>query len=157
MQKWGSLNDLADVTRLSVRTLNYIRRDEPNVLVFRSKGKRVEYDLGACNANLRDRAAAQALKSAEPKDFEDARTRKMAAEARLAELELAAAERRMVPADETARLVESLLTQLRAQLVTLPGRHGPQMVGLKSELEAVARLEAAVEEAMGAMAAGGDE
>lgn len=155
MPKWGTLQELSEVSKLSERTLGYIRRDEPNVLVSRprkgGRGGLIEYDLGACNANLRDRAAAMAVKSAEPKDFDEARTRKMAAEARLAELELAAAERRMVPAEETDQVVDALLTQLRSQLVTLPQRHAPQVVGLRTIVEAQTRLEAAIEEVMGAL------
>lgn len=154
MQKWGSLSDLADYSGMSPRMLAYIRKDEPSVLVFREKGKRLEFDLGACNANLRKRERDKALKDAEPQDFEDAKTRKMAAEARLAELDLETKEGRLLDVETTTKTVEAYLTQLRSQLITAPQRHAPAMVGMKSIPEATMKLEAMCTELMGALSNG---
>lgn len=149
MQRWGSLNELVEMSGLSLRTLQYIRKQEPNVLVYREKGKRVEYDIPACNTNLRKRERDLAVKEAEPTDLKDAQTRKMAAEARLAEIEVALAEGRVVTVEDTAKRVQEDYAAVRAQLLTLPQRWAAQMVGLKTIVEAQTKLEQGVAEAMG--------
>lgn len=148
LQKWGSLNELVEMSGLSLRTLQYIRKQEPNVLVYREKGKRVEYDIPACNTNLRKRERDLAVKEAEPTDLKDAQTRKMAAEARLAEIEVALAEGRVVTVEETAKRVQEDYAAVRAQLLTLPQRWAPQLVAVKTILEAQTKLEQAVAETM---------
>lgn len=148
LQRWGSLNELVEMSGLSLRTLQYIRKQEPNVLVYREKGKRVEYDIPACNTNLRKRERDLAVKEAEPTDLKDAQTRKMAAEARLAEIEVALAEGRVVTVEETAKRVQDDYAAVRAQLLTLPQRWAPQLVVVKTILEAQTKLEQAVAETM---------
>lgn len=91
------------------------------------------------------------IKAAEPKDFEEARARKMAAEARLAELEQARMEGRSIDVEESARVVDAMLTQLRGQLITLPQRWAPALVGLGTLPKVQAVLEQAVEETLGAL------
>lgn len=152
--RWGNLNNLAAVSGLSLKGLQLIRNKEPNVLIWRERGKLIEYDLAACNTNLRNRERQAALKAAEPKDFEEARTRKMAAEARLSELELARAERSQIPIEEAAQVFEAHLVQFRAQVVTLPQRWAPQLVGMRSIVEATTQLELAVADLFGALSGG---
>ena len=154
MQKWGNLNELAHFSGLSLRTLAYIRRQEPNVLVFREKGKRVEYDIPACNTKLRARERAMAIKEAEPKDLFEAELRKAAADARLAEIKVAREEGQLVTIEDSARLVEGLLSDLRAQLITLPQRVAPSLVGAKTVVEVQTRLDQAIAEMMTNMSAG---
>lgn len=155
LQKWGSLNDLVEMSGLSLRTLQYIRKQEPNVLVYREKGKKVEYDIPACNTNLRARERALATKEAEPTDFKDAQTRKMAGEARKVELEVALTEGRLVPVEETAKQVQEAFAGVRSQLLTLPQRLAPQFVGLKTIMEAQVKLEQGITDAMTRISGGG--
>lgn len=148
LPRWGDLKTLAALSGLSVRMLAYIRKQEPNVLLYRENGKGVEFDIPACNTNLRKRERQMALKDAEPKDFEEARTRKMAAEARLAELEQARMEGRTVDVEEAARTVDGVLAQLRAQLVTFPQRWSPRLVGVPTITKVQGVLEEAIDETM---------
>ncbi|MHB1330241.1 MAG: hypothetical protein ACYC2K_18735 [Gemmatimonadales bacterium] len=63
------------------------------------------------------------------------RARKLAAEARMVELDLQEREGQVVPIAETRRVVAKLLTRLRGQLMVFPQRVAPQAVGLKTLAE----------------------
>lgn len=89
-----------------------------------------------------------------PADAEEAKARKLAAEARLAELELAAKEGTMVTVEDAAQAVEAKLEGLRSSLVTLPQRIAPVVLGCKTLAEVTAKLDAAVAEAMTSIAEG---
>jgi hypothetical protein len=95
----------------------------------------------------------QAKSEAAPKSGKDSMERKLAAEARMAEIELAAIEGKYVTVEDAARSVEGMLEQLRAQLLTLPQRWSPNLVGVKTVPDALQRLEAAVRETLEALSA----
>jgi phage terminase Nu1 subunit (DNA packaging protein) len=89
--------------------------------------------------------------------LDEARIRKLTAEAALAELELAERERLVVSIDEMERLLSAPLYRLRAQLLVLPSKWAPALVGCRTIADAQTRLEAAVSEAMLTLAETGDD
>lgn len=122
---WGNLNDLVLATGLARRTLQYMAKQEPGVLITRERGRKTEYDIGACNVNLRKREVAKI--EAERKKEEDgdesmasAEKRKAIAEATIAELKLATAQRAVVPIEDHLREIDNTLLHLRAVLIAHP-------------------------------------
>lgn len=136
--RWVSLNDLAAETGLVTRTLQYIRTQEPGVLVYRTRGKVTEYQQPACAINLRKREVDKAVREAGPADdLDSARTRKALAEAELVELEVAKARGAVVALADYERALASILDLETARLRALPVR----MAHFGPEVEAVAEQE----------------
>ena len=81
---------------------------------------------------------------AKPADFEEAKTRKIAAEAELAEYELEQARGRFVAVEDLDGRVGPVFDMIRAKLTSLPGRAGPRVLGAKDLATVVATLEAEV-------------
>lgn len=80
-----------------------------------------------------------------------ARVRKMAAEARLAELALAREEGQLLTVVDFERELAKPLDRLRARLLNMPSRWAPQTVGCRTILESQAQWEAAIREAIDVM------
>lgn len=136
--RWISLNQLAEETGLAVRTLQYIRAQEPSVLTTRQRGKLLEYKQPDCAVALRKREADKALRDAAPEaDYESERTRKTRAEASLAELELAKERGRLVAVADYEAALASVLDRLMARLRAIPVRlaHLGQPVETAAEAE----------------------
>lgn len=120
-QKWGTLEDLVLVSGLARRTLQYIRKQEPGVLITRQRAGKTEYDLGACNVQLRRREREQALTDARGDDkLAEAERRKAVAEAGLAETKLLQVQAKLIPLDDHMQEVESILASIRAALLAHP-------------------------------------
>lgn len=139
MSRWVSLNQLADETGLAVRTLQYIRAQEPSVLVTRQKGKALEYKQPDCAVNLRTREAEKARRDAAPAmSFDEARTRKALAEAEMVEIEVARARGEVVSVEDSAKVLGTVLDRLTARLRALPVRlaHLGELVEQAAEAEA---------------------
>lgn len=81
-------------------------------------------------------------------DLETERARLVAAQARLAELELAQAEAKLVTVEYADAREAARLQRLRAKLLAFPSRWAPRLVGLRSIAEAQLALEPAITEAM---------
>ena len=120
-------------------------------------GTRREYQWPAFPRWREQELARQAVREVEPRDIEAARCRKVAAEARLAELELALAERTQIPIEEAAHAFEAALSHLRSQLVTLPQRWAPDLVGLPTIPAVTVVLERVVAALMGTLSGRLDE
>lgn len=90
-------------------------------------------------------------------DTSDGGQRLKAAQASLAELDLALRTGRVVPVADVERDVGVVFDRLRAKLVALPGKWGPMLVGCRTIAEATARLEPAVHDAMADLSYAGDE
>lgn len=139
MSRWIALNQLADETGLAVRTLQYIRAQEPSVLVTRQKGKTLEYKQPDCAINLRTREAEKARREAAPTmTLDDARTRKALAEAEMVEIEVARARGEVVSVEDSAKVLGTVLDRLTARLRALPVRlaHLGELVEQEAEAEA---------------------
>ena len=89
-----------------------------------------------------------------PADFEAARARKVAAEAEIAEYELAQLRGTLVPEDALDKVYGERLDMLRAKLQAFPGSVATRLVGLKTLLEVQAVLDRGVRELMTNLAHG---
>ena len=144
--------ELAALLGLTTRQVNnLVERGMP---VASADGKRM-YDAPACIAWYRDAKVAEAVAAVGPDDLETQKTRKTAAEARLAELELARLEGRVVDVEAAAREVDALLDRLRAVLLAFVSRNAHLLVGRKSIPEVSGVLEGAVQELMAALVEAG--
>jgi phage terminase Nu1 subunit (DNA packaging protein) len=135
--RWVSLNQLAAETGLAVRTIQYIRAQEPSVLVTR-QGKSMEYKQPDCAVNLRKREADKAVADANPGDLDTARTRKANAEAELAEIDVAKARGEVVSVADYEAALARVLDRLTARLRAMPVR----LAHLGTEAELAAETEA---------------
>lgn len=149
-KKEASQTEIAEILGLTTRQ---IRNLEGEGMPHRAEGNRKLYPLPGAVQWYYQREIARAM----PTDFEEAKARKMAAEAALAELELAQAEGRIVTVDDMEKMLSSPLYRLRAKMLSLPSKWAPSLVGCRTVAEAQTRLEAAVEEAMLALAETGEE
>lgn len=70
-----------------------------------------------------------------------ARVRKMAAEARMAELAVEEREGTLIPLESFRRLLDTIVAELRARISAFPGKYAPRVVGLKATAEGQALLE----------------
>lgn len=76
-----------------------------------------------------------------PRDQEDAKTRKLAAEAELAELNLAVARGDFIAVEAVRGMVGPVFDTIRAKLLAIPGRVAPQMVAARTLADARDGLE----------------
>lgn len=142
--RYVSLNQLAAETGYVTRTLMYIRKQEPGVLIYREKGSTVEYEQPTCAVNLRKREVAQEIAKVQPADLDSARARKANAEAEIAELELAKARGQMVTVADYERALGVMCDRFVARLRALPVRLAH--LGDAVEAEAEAEAEAIIAE-----------
>lgn len=87
-----------------------------------------------------------------PRDLEEAKVRKLAAEAERAELELAKARGEVLPIAAVVALVRAAYDVVRARLVALPARLAPEVLGLERVRDAVPVIERAVDEILRSLA-----
>ena len=79
-----------------------------------------------------------------PANFEDAKGRKMQAEAELAELELATRRSQLVAVELYREEIRGVVRTIRAQLLAVPGRYAPRTAGLATLPESQRAWDAAV-------------
>lgn len=95
-----------------------------------------------------DQIQAQAVGDTTKLDLNEARRRKLAAEAAHAELDLAKRRGELVEIAEVAAAVGDDYTNLRAKLLALPVRLAPQCVGITNTAEVQATVEKFIHEAL---------
>lgn len=88
------------------------------------------------------------VQAAQPADFEEARARKMSAEAELAELDLAQKRGQLIPLEQHGQRLARILERVRARLVAIPGTVAPRLLSLETAVEAQAVVAGAVAEAL---------
>lgn len=136
--RWIGLNELADETGMSVRNLQYVRTQEPGVLVTRQRGSLTQYKQPDCAINLRKREADKARKDHAPTvSLDEARTRKALVEAELAEMDLAKQRGELVTTADYETALARVLDRLTARLRAMPVR----LANIGPEAEAAAELE----------------
>ena len=131
---------LAGKLKVSVKTVQRLVRD--GVLVRDHTGKGhpkypypENHDLFEAYQRRLDREKLDAEERVRDPD-----RRKKEADARLAELKVAEAEGRLIPADLLDDLVEELLDRLQSRILDIPGSWAPDLLGMKSIREGVNRL-----------------
>jgi phage terminase Nu1 subunit (DNA packaging protein) len=152
--RWVTLNQLADETGLAVRTLQYIRAQEPGVLVTRQKGKALEYKQPDCAINLRNREAKKARDEVTAEELDEARERagKIKAERERTEMHVAKLRGELAPVAAMDAAVERLATAVRNEVSGLRSRFTLSVVGLQTPAEAAAVLDEMGRQILGALA-----
>lgn len=79
-----------------------------------------------------------------PANFEDAKGRKMQAEAELAELDLATKRWQLVAVELYRQEIRGVVRTIRAQLLAVPGRYAPRTAGIATLPESQRAWDAAV-------------
>ncbi len=87
-------------------------------------------------------------KVGKPSGLDEARRRRLSAQAELAELELAKARGDLLTISDVERIVSTDYGKLRAQLLSMPGRLAPCVVGVKTMADATAAIDAEVRSVM---------
>jgi hypothetical protein len=92
------------------------------------------------DAEITRQVRTEATADTRPGDLEEARARKMAAEAELAELALAKARGQMVTVGAAVLAVERRFMHLRARILAVPSKGAYRLVGLRSLPQATKQL-----------------
>ncbi len=100
------------------------------------------------NPWVRQYEREQAKAAKQPAKLNASRARKLEAEARLVEMDLQEREGRLVPIDDTRRVVGKMLGRLRAQLIPFPQRWAPKLAAAATVPEAERLLSTGIHELM---------
>lgn len=151
MSKHVNQRDAAERLGLTTRQVkNLADLGMPTV----SAGGKLTYPFPECLKWYVEYKVTSAVNACTPGDFEEAKTRKMAAEAELAEMELAQQRGDLVAVVDVGARVAGVLERVRARLVVIPGKLAPRLVGVETAMEARGVLEVAVGEVLAELAAG---
>lgn len=144
---------LSQILAVSEETLTAWQRDSNFPIESRSKGQRGnQYDTGAVIAWLRKREVDSLMTNTSAIDIEEAKRRKLAAEAGLAELELAKEQETVVLIEDAAQEFGEQLSNLRAKLLSMPTKTASLVYTAKDITEAKDILENAILEALNELA-----
>jgi hypothetical protein len=91
------------------------------------------YEWPAFNRFVRETLARDAAAAASPGDLDEAKLRKLAAEAELAELALGKERGQLVEVSRYEREMGRAFARVRSRLLSLPVRAAPDVLGLKDE------------------------
>lgn len=130
--------ELERVTGLSRQTLAELAR-EPDC-PREKRGGRWVYPWPAWNEWRINRRVDRAVERAKPENYDAAKTRKMAADAELAELELARERGHLITLVDATKIADDAFDRVRARLVSIPGKEAYRFVGLKAIPKAVTAL-----------------
>lgn len=145
-----NLNELAahlDVTRQTVD--RWLKAGCPYVTkADRDAGKEWELDLAAVVDWRKDREVEKAIGTASGATIDEAKRRKTAAEAELAELDLAERRGQVVAVAAVMKFFGDQVSSARARLLALPTKAAPLMVPITDVVEAREQLDAIVRECL---------
>lgn len=99
----------------------------------------------------------RAKEEARPKTLDEARQRREAAEAQIAELTLAERQGKLCTLDAVIEAQAAIAMRIRSQLLALPSKLGPQCLGLRTISEAVAVLDVGVNDVMAELRGNDDD
>ncbi len=136
---------VADFFAVSLPTVDvWLRRGCPGQKV----GTRWSINSAEVSQWLRDRERQDALGETAAIDETEARRRKIAAEASLAELDLAMKQAAVVPIAMYEAQIAAMIGAARAKLLNLGAKVGPLVLGMDSPAEARAIIDGAVHEVL---------
>lgn len=95
-----------------------------------------------------EQVALQAVGDTKSLDIDEARRRKVAAEAALTELDLSKRKGELVEIEDVAESVGEDYANLRAKLLSLPVKVAPQAVGITDAIEVQSLIESLIHEAL---------
>lgn len=144
---------LAEYYGVEDRTVTNWVNGMPACPSWKENGRRY-FDSVKVAAWREAKARADALRNTEPLDLEKARARKMAADAELAELELARVRGEQVQVETVRETWSAIATKIRAQLLAAPGRYSARIVGVDSLPDAQRHLDAIVRDVLNELSEG---
>lgn len=153
--RWVNLAELAAETGFATRSLQYIRAQEPGVLVTRQRGTVTQYKQPDCAINLRNREAKAVTK--QPAELENFRRRRLEADTRMAELQLAEAEGRLIPLADYETRLAAMCDRIRGVLMTVPSKYLGRILTARSDMDAQGVGEQIRDELLAALQGTGDE
>lgn len=142
--------ELAAILGLSTRQ---IRNLEAEGMPHEAEGARKSYPI----PDAVQWYVAREQERAQPTDIEDAKKRKLTAEAETAELELARMRGQLVLVEDVVKEQARVYDHMRAKILATSAKAAPAMVGLRSIAEAQVRVEAVMRELMELLAETDDE
>jgi phage terminase Nu1 subunit (DNA packaging protein) len=147
---------LADALGISVQTVDaHVRRGMP--AAFRgSRGKQWSFEVAACVGWLLEQKGKEGLGDTTGLDLDEARRRKMAAEAALAEYDLAEKRGDVIQIDLSAKMVTEVFTSVRTRFLAIPSKLAPIMAAITTPEEARDILDGAINEALSELASTDD-
>lgn len=143
--EWLSQAELERVTGLSRQTLAELAR-EPDCPREQRDGWK--YPWPAWNTWYVNRRVDRAVERVKPADFEEARARKTAAEAELAELELAKQRGDLITVADAGKVMDDRLDRVAARLKAVPSKDAYRFVGLTGIPEVVPVLRQVIDGVM---------
>ena len=124
--------DLAEILRVSAPTVDaWIRRGLP-VAKKGGRGRAYEFDLADVIAWRVEQAETNASAATEVVDFEEARARKTAAEAEIAEADARQRRGELVEIDTVAEILETRLSTVRLRLLAVPAKVAPRVAPIRA-------------------------
>lgn len=117
-------------------------------LACTKSGNELLFNSAAVVAFLESQAEARAVANNRPADADEARARKLSAEAELAEMERDERRGELVPIAAVERVVVEEYTALRAKLLSLPSKLAPQVAIESGEAACRELLERGITEAL---------
>ena len=132
--------ELARLLDLSDETIsNYVRKGMP----VTGKGHAARYNLARCTAWLIDFEADKRVRLGQSGNVteDDAKVRKLVAEAQMKEYELAELKGLVIRVDDAQKEIQKELERVRSKLVAIPGTWAARIVGIKDNATATETLE----------------
>lgn len=147
--------DLARLAGVSLPTISqWVAKGCPYVKKG-AKGQPWQFDASHVWAWREEQVALQTVGDTSQLDIEEARRRKLAAEAALAELDVAKKKGELVEVEVVAETVGDDYANVRAKLLSLPTKAAPQLCAIDDAAEVQSFLEKLVFEALEELTADG--
>jgi phage terminase Nu1 subunit (DNA packaging protein) len=144
--KVANLNEVANIFGVSDQTVRkWVGKGCP---VLQEGGLQREWKFSTADVSSWLVAQQKRAKSEEHVDLEEARRRKLAAEAELAELDAAVRRGDVVPIEMVAKIIADQFTACRARFLSIPTKLAPVLISSTDMVECRTLLEAAVDEAL---------
>ena len=159
MSAKGRLVNMGDLSHLWGVALNtvkaWVRRGCP-VVARGGRGREWQFDTAAVAQWREEQAAAAAVGDTSAIDLEEARRRKEAALAAMAELDLAKRRGEVVEIEAIADIVGEEYTRLRARLLAIPVKLAPLMEAASNLAERREIISSAISECLAELSADDD-
>jgi terminase small subunit / prophage DNA-packing protein len=156
--KSANRSELGRIWGVSPTTIDaWLNRGCPYVSSPREGARGWTFDTAAVAEWREEQAARGAVGNVEGLDLDQARLRKTAAEAALAEYELAEKRAQIVTVEDAARIVGEHNARVRSRILALPGKVAPFVAVAETAEECRDLLDGAVHEVLAELAAGSDD
>jgi phage terminase Nu1 subunit (DNA packaging protein) len=147
--------DLAQYVGVSLTTItNWVRQGCPFV-ARGTKGKAWTFNSAEVLSWREAKVAENAIGDTSSLDIDEARRRKLAAEAAMVELDLAKRKGEVIEIEAVAGVVGDDYANVRAKLLSLPTKLAPQLIGIDDVATCKALIERGVSEALEELTADG--